>query len=174
MVELATVNRAVVGSSPTLGASAHERWQAHSGRGRGASTRLGASSEIEVVAALRRAGYRVSVPVMDGGSPYDCIIDDGRELKRVQIKTGFVTHGAVRWATRSTSYHRRNGGARQYHGLADVFAVWVPEMSRCYLVPVSECGRSQAALRLAPARNGQRRNTRAAESFELRALGRDG
>lgn len=110
---------------------------------------------------------------MDGGSPYDCVIDDGRDLKRVQIKTGFVTHGAVRWATRSTSYHRRNGGARSYVGLADLFAVWVPELQRCYLIPVSECGRTQSALRLEPARNGQRRNTRSADEYEVRPLASD-
>ena len=123
--------------------------------------------------ALRRAGYRVSVPMMDGGSPYDCIVDDGRTLQRVQIKTGFVSEGAVRWATRSTSYHRTNGGARDYRGLADVFAVWVPELARCYLVPVSECGRHQSALRLEPARNGQQKKTRSAERYELRPLGQD-
>jgi hypothetical protein len=58
--------------------------------------------------------------------------------------------------------------ARSYGGLADVFAVWVPEIARCYVVPVSECGSSAFAMRLSPARNNQRKKTRMAADYELR------
>ena len=140
----------------------------NSGRGRGASVGLGSASELEVFTALRRAGYRVSVPMLDGGSPYDCVIDDGERLQRVQIKTGHVYAGAVCWATRSTSYHRTGGTSRDYRGLADLFAIWVPERAECYLVPVEECGRHQSMLRLEPARNNQTKGTRQASDYALR------
>lgn len=126
---------------------------------------LGGSSEVEAFAASRPAGYRVCVPVLGHDSPYDCVIDDGTRLHRVQIKTGYVdVHDSVRFATRSTSYHR-GGGSRTYRDTADPFAVWVPELARCYLVPVSE-----SALRLVPARNGQTRRTRPAADYELGPL----
>ena len=157
----------VVGSSPTPGASARAPDRRSSGRGRRASVALGAASELETVAALRRAGYHVSIPVLDGGSPYDCIIDDGRSLLRVQIKTGYIARGSVWWACRSTSYHRRGGTVRDYVGVADLFAVWVPETGQCYLVPVAGCGRHESALRLAPARNGQRKRVRLAADYEV-------
>jgi hypothetical protein len=120
--------------------------------------------------ARRRAGYRVSIPMLDGGAPYDCVIDDGTTLQRVQVETGYVARGAVWWACRSTSYHRTGGTTRDYVGTADHFAVWLPELTRCYLVPVSACGRHQAALRLEPARNRQAKRVRLASDFELRCL----
>ena len=131
---------------------------------------LGAASEVAVFTALRLAGYRVSVPMMDAGSPYDCVIDDGARLQRVQIKTGYVARGAVEWSCRSTSYHRTGGTMRDYVGVADLFAVWVPELAQCYLVPVAECGRHLTALRLEPSRNNQQKRVRLAADYELRPL----
>lgn len=171
-VEHSTVNRNVVGSSPTLGALTAPRapgWNSSS-RGRRVSNTLGSASEVEVFAAFRRAGYGVFLPFLAPDSPYDCVIDDGEHLLRVQVKTGYVRsrYDSVRFATRSTSYHRAGGTARTYHGVADLFAVWVPELARCYVVPVSECGRVESSLRLSPARSGQKKGIRIAADYELR------
>jgi hypothetical protein len=136
-----------------------------SGRGRGRAIETGSDAELEVVRALRRAGYRVFAPCFAPDSPYDLVIDDAGRLSRVQVKTGFLHHSeSVRWTTRSV----RPGYDRDYHGRADFFAVWVPENTTCYLVPVAECPTTEAALRLAPAKNGQVRGTRRAADYAVR------
>jgi hypothetical protein len=72
----------------------------------------------------------------------------------VQIKTGRAPAGAVRFCTCGRNPCRtRKGNA--YHGDADCFAVWLPELARLFLVPVAECGSRKGVLRLAPTRNGQ-------------------
>jgi hypothetical protein len=137
-----------------------------SGRGRARPHEIGDASEVEAIAALSRAGYVVSVPF--GAHPrYDCIIDRGGMLQRVQIKTGHEDgFGAVRWECRSQRFY--DGLSRPYHREADLFAVWVPETRQCYLVPVEECGRYQAALRITVPRNGQHKRVRLAADYLLR------
>jgi hypothetical protein len=57
-----------------------------------------------------------------------------------------------------TSNH--GNGHRPYQGLADVFAVYVPDLSAVFMVDVEAAYRSKASLRLAPTRNGQLRGIR--------------
>jgi hypothetical protein len=164
-VEQGAFNLQAVGSSPT------RRTPPRTSSGRRAAgvhpKRLGEASQVEVYAALTRAGYAILLPLGDC-LPYDCIIDDGRTLQRVQIKTGYEDgRGAVRWATRATSWNKPGGAPRSYHGRADLFAVWVPELRRCFLIPVSDCGRVETALRLSPARNNQRKGVRQAVDYEI-------
>ncbi|HEY0995439.1 MAG TPA: group I intron-associated PD-(D/E)XK endonuclease [Gemmatimonadaceae bacterium] len=149
-----------MGSSPTPVTSSLT-----SGRGRRANCALGEASEVAVFTALRRRGYAVLVAPFAASLPYDCVIDDGRHLLRVQVKTGYVDrHRAIRWATRSTGGSQRT---RTYRGRADLFAVYVPEIERTFLVPVEECGRREASIRLSPARNGQKHGVRHAEQYEI-------
>jgi hypothetical protein len=104
-----------------------------------------------------------------GNVRYDCVVDDGVRLSRVQVKTGFLDgFGAIRWATRSVRFY--DGATRDYYGQADLFAVWVPETRRCYLVPVDQCGRREATLRVVPPRSGQRRGIRPASDYELKPI----
>jgi hypothetical protein len=160
-LEQATHNRSVVGSNPTPPIS-----RTQSGRGRRAPHRIGAASEPEVFVALQRAGYTVLAAPFASQRRYDCVIDDGERLRRVQIETGYVGCDAVRFASRSTAGSGPNR-SRSYHGAADLFAVWVPELQRCCLAPVRECGRRDATLRLSPARNGRLAGARRAVDFEL-------
>lgn len=163
VVEQETFNLQVAGSSP---APVTQKWLT-SGRGRRGNLRRGEASEVEVFAALRRAGYTVLVAPFAGSLCYDCAIDDGKTIARVQIKTGYVDkHGAVRWATRST------GGTQatiDYRGRVQYFAVWVPELGTAYLVPVNDVGRREASLRLRPTANNQEAGIRWAHDYELSA-----
>ena len=132
-------NRTRVGSNPTRPTRSGTPRSSRSGRGRAAPHLLVERSELEVLAELHRAAYRVSLP-LGANARYDCIIDDGSCLLRVQIKTGFLDgFGAIRWATRSVRFY--DGASRDYQGQADLFAVWVPETRSCYLAPVKDCGR---------------------------------
>ena len=159
-LEQSAHNRSRVGSNPT-----RPTRRTSSGRGRGRQHEIGAASELEVFAALDRSGYAVSVP-FGRARRYDCVIERDGSFRRVQIKTGYHDGGgAVRWECRSNRFY--DSCSRAYRGDADLFAVWVPETRECFLVPVEECGRCVAALRVDPPRNGQRRRIRLAAHYRL-------
>lgn len=100
--------------------------------------------------------------------------DDG-QLIRVQAKTGRLKDGAVRFHTRSFTYHHpKHGGngkaehcSRDYSGDADMFAVYCVENGRVYLVPVDDLPKSVGCLRVEPTRNGQNARIRWAAQYEL-------
>jgi hypothetical protein len=58
--------------------------------------------------------------------------------------------------------------SRDYHGEIDYFAVYCPETRRAYLIPIEDLPlRRQGALRVDPARNGQKRRIRLAANYEI-------
>jgi hypothetical protein len=122
-------------------------------------------AEALVLAALVRAGKRVLIPW--GQQRYDLVIDDGGQFLRVQVKCGWLKHGAISFNTASLAYHI-GGGARPYAGEIDTFAVYCPQTSKVYLVPIAIVpnGR-QASLRIDPTGNGQSKGVRWARDFEL-------
>jgi hypothetical protein len=131
---------------------------------------IGNLTEAKILAALVNAGYLVSCP-FGSGHKYDLVIDDGKQLARVQCKTGRVRDGSLIF----NGYSMPGSGVRRqsYRDVADFFAVLNPEDERVYLVPVSEVGESDVSLRLIPTRNGQSRRVRWAVSYLLRSLSVD-
>ena len=122
--------------------------------------------------ALQASGYAVSVPFGENVR-YDLVIDDGEQLARVQCKTGRLREGAVRFATCSCyGHHARPLEARgDYLGQVDYFAVYCPETLGVYLIPIEDVRvRVQAALRVDPSRNGQRRKVRQASTYEIASV----
>ena len=122
--------------------------------------------------ALRQAGYAISVPFGEN-TRYDLVIDDGEGLLRIQCKTGRLRMGAVRFATCSSYGHHRNPGAsrRSYAGQIDSFAVYCPETSGVYLIPIADVPtKSSAMLRVDVPRNGQSKRIRLAHDYWLGAV----
>jgi hypothetical protein len=78
---------------------------------------IGDLSEVMVLAALVRAGYRVSIPFGENHR-YDVIADDGAQLLRIQVKTGRLRGGAINFMCSSSHQHRRSGptASRPYFG----------------------------------------------------------
>ena len=65
---------------------------------------------------------------------------------------------------------RRPNGDGGYHGQIDDFAVYSPQNSMMYLVPIADVTCTTVGrLRIAPPRNGQTRGVRWARYYELRA-----
>ena len=121
-------------------------------------------SEAKILAAFIEAGYLVLLPFGDGHK-YDLVVDDGRQIQRVQCKTGRVRNGCLMFNACSFS---GNAGTRQnYKGLADLFAVLNPETGKVYIVPVEEVGHTVASLRLNPPLSGQSKRIRWAKSYLL-------
>jgi hypothetical protein len=130
---------------------------------------VGDRSLLAVMLVLREAGFAVYMPFGEN-TRTDLIIDDGGRLSRVQCKSGRLHCGAVRFATCSTYGHHPNPRVtrRDYVGEIDYFAVYCRDTAGVYLIPIAEVpSRTQGALRVDPARNGQRRRIRFAADYQV-------
>jgi hypothetical protein len=130
---------------------------------------IGDKSQLAIMLALRDAGHAVFLPFGEN-TRCDLILDDGVRLARVQCKTGRLRLGSIRFAVCSCYGHHRNPGEsrRTYLGQIEFFAVYCPETRGVYLVPIEDVPlTSQAALRVEPARNSQKRNIRPAAEYEI-------
>ncbi|MBA2643570.1 MAG: hypothetical protein H0U82_11690 [Actinobacteria bacterium] len=81
-----------------------------------------------------------------------------------------MREGAVRFATCSCYGHHANSShaRRDYLGQVDYFAVYCPETTGVYLVPIADLPvRTRASLRVQPARNGQQNRIRQAAAYEI-------
>ena len=130
---------------------------------------IGDRSTLAAMLGLKAAGYALLVPFGEN-TRYDLVIDDGVVLARVQCKTGRLRNGAIIFAVTSTYGHHPRAAVtrRTYAGEIELFAVYCPETAGVYLVPINDVPmRSIARLRVAPARNGQKRRIRYAADYEI-------
>jgi hypothetical protein len=130
---------------------------------------IGDRSTLAVMTALESEGLTILLPFGENVR-YDLVIDDGKRLSRVQCKTGRLRTGAVRFNACSFYGHHANplSLSRDYLGEIDYFAVYCPETTGVYLIPIEDIPlRRQGALRVDPPRNGQRRGIRFAIDYEI-------
>jgi hypothetical protein len=130
---------------------------------------IGDRSTLAAMLALESAGFKLLLPFGEN-IRYDLVIDDGVRLTRVQCKTGRLITGAVRFRVCSSYAHHASATTRyrDYEGEIDYFAVYCPETSGVYLVPIEDLPlKSQGALRVAAPRNSQRRRIRLASDYEI-------
>jgi hypothetical protein len=136
---------------------------------------VGDRTTLAIMAVLEMNGFAILVPFGEN-TRYDLVIDDGTTLSRVQCKTGRLRGGAVRFGACSTYAHHPNPKVirRPYLGEIDHFAVYCPETSGVYLIPIADIPvRRQGALRVDPPRNCQRLRIRFAADYEIgRLVGR--
>ena len=126
---------------------------------------VGEISEGIVAAHLLRLGYSVSIP-FGNSQRYDLILDLGDSLQRVQVKTGRLSNGCVRFQT--TARNTINGKRSSYHGLADLIMVYCPGTGKVYAVPVSEqTNASEMLLRVEPTRGGPTSTIKWARDYEF-------
>jgi PD-(D/E)XK nuclease superfamily protein len=130
---------------------------------------IGDKTTLAVMLALRGMGLAVMVPFGEN-TRYDLVIDDGCDLRRVQCKTGRLRRGAVVWSMCSNYGHHAKPRVvrRDYEGEVDDFAVYCPETSGVYLIPMTDLPiRVRGALRVDPPKNGQRKFIRFADRYEI-------
>jgi hypothetical protein len=130
---------------------------------------VGDRSTFAIMYALRLEGFAILVPFGEN-TRYDLVIDNGRQLRRVQCKTGRLRNGAVWFAMCSSYTHHPNPKIlrRDYEGEVDDFAVFCPELGAVYLIPIEDLKpKRQATLRVDPPRNGQRDGIRFAAPYEI-------
>jgi hypothetical protein len=108
----------------------------------------GDASEATVLATLIDLGYTVSIPFGDN-DPYDLVVETDRGLVRVQVKTGWLEDGRVRFKTCSRTTRDGERVARDYSpGEVDAFAVRCRERAELYWVPVEQTGAKSTYLRV--------------------------
>ena len=129
-------------------------------------------SEAKVLAAYLQAGFFVSVP-FGGGAPYDLIIDTGKRLFKVQVKTGRLRSGCVLFAAQRINGHQRI--QRHQDGAADfgLFAIYCPDNDKIYVVRMWGT-LAEGRLRIERTGDNQKQKVRWTGEFEfsthLRAL----
>jgi hypothetical protein len=132
------------------------------------TTGRGDLSEFEIATALMRAGKRVLRP-LSAGLRYDLAIDGGDgTVIRAQCKTGVLRDGFITFRVCNADARRPLGVP--YQDQIEAFGVFCPQNGRTYLIPMTAvvANSSTARLRVEPARNGQQRGIRLAETFEIR------
>jgi hypothetical protein len=134
--------------------------------------KVGDRSTLAIMLALHDVGFAVLLPFGEN-TRYDLVIDDGAELRRVQCKTGRLYKGAIRFPACSSYVHHRNPvmPRRAYTGEVEAFAVYCPDTSGVYLVPIDDLRvERQGALRVEAPRNNQKRFIRLASDYEVARL----
>lgn len=129
----------------------------------------GEISELAVSLKLLTLGKSVSKPVGDN-QRYDLIIDDDGKLLRVQVKTARIKNGCLIATTARTT--GKKGGVYVKSAYSsdeiDAFAIYAPELDKCYLVPVKPgVAAMEIRMRLTPSQNGQLNRVRWAKDYEL-------
>ena len=125
---------------------------------------IGNVSEALVLAAYVNAGFCGSVPFGNGWA-YDLVVDTGRRLSKVQVKTGWARQGGLIFkGLRRIRDSKCNGMRRYKAGEVDFFAAHFPPHGSLYVVPF-DVMRSCGFLRLTPPLNGQRKFVRWAADF---------
>jgi hypothetical protein len=129
---------------------------------------VGDRSEVRVLSAFVESGYNVSIPFGENHR-YDFIAEDedGRLLK-IQVKTGRLRDGAVRFNGFSSHSHRGGATTRRYHGEVDFFAVYCPDTDEVYVIPEADaCIRPY--LRIEAPKNNMKKLIRWASDYAFGA-----
>jgi hypothetical protein len=126
---------------------------------------IGEVSEAMVIARLLSLGFSVSIP-FGNNQRYDIIFDDGKWLKKGQIKTGKLKKGCVRFNTSSVNgFTKKRSG---YKGQVDYFLVYCPDTEKVYKVPEIEVGTGGVYLRVSlPNKNAPTGRIKWAKDFEI-------
>ena len=135
------------------------------------STQKGAVAEAAVTAAAVELGFVVLRPVTEGRR-YDLVIDTGRTLVRVQCKWAPRKGDVVAISTRTCRYTPAGYVRTTYRSTeVDGIAAYCADLRQTFWLPVADvAGRTFVHLRLAEARNGQRRRLRWAAQYPFGAI----
>ncbi|MBO0859275.1 MAG: hypothetical protein J2P21_12500 [Chloracidobacterium sp.] len=121
-------------------------------------------SELKVATAYVEAGFAVSMP-LGGGAPYDLIVDTGKRLMKVQVKTGRLRNGCIIFPMQRHSGHKTK--PRSYdQGEIDLFAVYCPGNGKIYVWQFGD-NPCQGYLRYSDTRNKQQQKIRWAKDYEF-------
>lgn len=112
----------------------------------------GAIAEQKVILRAIEKGIVVSRPITP--TRYDLLFDDGKDIKRVQVKYGDGggnSENAVSVQLRSWS----NGSYKVYtEDEVDIILAYIPKIDKIVQLPSTAFGKRTLSIRLAEAKNG--------------------
>lgn len=108
------------------------------------SRHKGNIAEAFATARLLELGFVVLVPV-GNMERFDLVLYDGEKYIRVQVKTGRLRDGVIKFSTRSVNY---KGVAKTYNNEVDLFVVYCPTTKEVYAVNAQDAGTSTLSLRV--------------------------
>lgn len=115
---------------------------------------IGEISESQVIAKLLLNREIVLTPFGDN-QRYDLVIENNNTFERIQIKTGRLKNGAIKFASAST-YAHRGGKRKDYVGEIDYFMIFCPENMCIYKIPINIVGsKTQFWIRIDSPKNNQ-------------------
>ncbi len=120
--------------------------------------RAGDWVQSEVETFLLRNGQVIAL-VKNASAPYDLVWDRGEERLRIQVKKGRVRDGVIYFTVNPRSRNAKGLHAKSYVGKIDAFMVFVPEISKFYLVPIEDAPHGATHMQLA---------SRRASAYEMR------
>ena len=124
--------------------------------------KVGSLAEANVLAALARCGYEISIP-FNPSLRYDLVGELQGSFYRIQVKNGCLRNGTVRFNTYSGSDSKV-----PYDGEVDLFAVWCPELDSVYVVPCKPGMSAKMYLRCEPPKDGKlRKNMVMADQYKI-------
>lgn len=109
-------------------------------------------SEFKVKTKLLELGFTVLEPLTNS-LPYDLLVESNNRFYRIQVKTGRIKNNVVLFDTCGTACNMIKTSKKYYQGKIDFFAVYCPENTGYYLIPIEQATRSTMNLRLFPAKN---------------------
>ena len=122
----------------------------------------GAITELKCKTYFLELGYVVSTPEVP--ARYDFVVDINNQLLKIQVKTCTSDNEKLTFSTCSSHYIKGKHTHTDYKSdNIDYFCTWYD--NECYLIPVSECGKTEKNLRLIPTKNGQTKNISFAKDY---------
>lgn len=123
---------------------------------------LGNHSESVVLAAYLKAGFTVSIP-FGSGAIYDLLVDSGSNIFKIQVKTGWISKGVLRY---KCLRRQPNSETRIPYkiGEVDYLAVYCSANNSLYGIPIKNHP-TGGWLRIEPVKNGQSKNIRWASDY---------
>jgi hypothetical protein len=99
--------------------------------------RKGDMTEAVVLAELKRREIPVSVPFGDN-ERYDLVAESNETLHRLQIKTGRLSEGCIRFHGKSSHTNSNGNVYKPYEGDTDFFTVYCQDVEQLYLIGEQE------------------------------------
>lgn len=121
-------------------------------------------TELECITYLYKLGFDISIPYGEN-SRYDFIVDNGKDLLKIQCKTCQVFKDKIKIPCRSMrSNNKRNRVIAYNKDEIDYFATFYN--GKCYMISVEEAG-YEKTFRFNPTKNNQSENIYYLQDYEV-------
>ena len=127
--------------------------------------------EAVFMAEMIKQGCIVSKPFGDNAR-YDFILDTGKKLIRIQIKTASKavdTNDTYIVKTCSTGINQHQNKIKSYTS-EEVEYIGTYINDRVYLIPITQCGKKEKRLRFAPPLNNQKAKCNMVQDYEAEKI----